>query len=207
MTLLAYDEAIRTETGAQTLCGVDEAGRGPLAGPVYAAAVILKPGCAIDGLNDSKKLSEKRRQALVDLILTSSVRCKIADATVEEIEALNILEATKLAMRRAMEGVCGVVTPALVLVDGNANPGFELPTRTVVGGDALSACIAAASVLAKTARDAHMLELDKIYPEYGFAKHKGYGTKLHYEMLDKYGPCPIHRESFLRKWRAAQPVS
>jgi ribonuclease HII len=206
MTLFEFDDRIREETGAEVLCGVDEAGRGPLAGPVYAAAVILKPGAFIDGLNDSKKLTEKRREALVDLIFASSVWCKIADATVAEIEELNILEAAKLAMRRAVKGLCELAKPSLVLVDGNADPGLSLPTRLVVSGDAKSACIAAASILAKTARDTHMRELDKRWPQYGFAKHKGYGTKLHYEMLDKYGPCPIHRDSFLKKWRAAQPV-
>jgi ribonuclease HII len=202
MTLFEYDDATRAETGAELFCGVDEAGRGPLAGPVYAAAVILKPGHLIDGLNDSKKLSVKKREALVDLIFGASVWCKIADASVAEIEELNILNAAKLAMRRAVEGLCEIARPSLALVDGNADPGLSLQTRLVVGGDAKSACIAAASVLAKTARDAHMLELDKRYPEYGFAKHKGYGTRLHYEMLDKYGPCPVHRDSFLKKWRA-----
>jgi ribonuclease HII len=204
MTLFEYDGMIKAETGAEQLCGVDEAGRGPLAGPVYAAAVILKPGCIIDGLNDSKKLSEKKRDSLVDLIFEASVWCKIADSSVAEIEAMNILEAAKLAMRRAVDGLCEIARPSLALVDGNADPGLSLPTRLVVGGDAKSACVAAASVLAKTARDAHMLELDKFYPEYGFAKHKGYGTRLHYEMLEKYGPCPVHRESFLKKWRAAR---
>jgi ribonuclease HII len=204
MTLFEFDDSIKAETGAELICGVDEAGRGPLAGPVYAAAVILKPEAFIDGLNDSKKLSEKQREALVDLIFESCVWCKIADASVSEIEELNILGAAKLAMRRAVEGLCEIAKPSLVLVDGNADPGFSLPTRLVVGGDAKSACIAAASILAKTARDAHMLELDKRYPEYGFAKHKGYGTKLHYEMLDTYGSCPVHRESFLKKWRASR---
>jgi ribonuclease HII len=204
MTLFGYDDIIKTETGAELLCGVDEAGRGPLAGPVYAAAVILKPGHVIDGLNDSKKLSEKKRESLVDLIFGASVWCKIADASVSEIEEINILEAAKLAMRRAVEGLSEIAKPSLVLVDGNADPGLSLPTRLVVGGDAKSACIAAASILAKTARDTHMRELDKRWPEYGFAKHKGYGTRLHYEMLDRYGPCPVHRESFLKKWRAAK---
>jgi ribonuclease HII len=204
MTLFGYDDTIKAETGAQLLCGVDEAGRGPLAGPVYAAAVILKPGCVIGGLNDSKKLTEKRRGSLVDSIFESSVWCRVADASVEEIEGLNILGATKLAMRRAVEGLCEMARPSLVLVDGNADPGLALPTRLVIGGDGISACIAAASILAKTARDAHMLELDKKYPQYGFAKHKGYGTKLHYEMLDRYGPSPVHRDSFLKKWRAAR---
>jgi ribonuclease HII len=204
MTLFEFDDSIRAETGAEVLCGVDEAGRGPLAGPVYAAAVILKPGALIDGLNDSKKLSEKKREALVDLIFEACVWCKMTDATVAEIEEFNILEAAKLAMRRAVEGICELAKPSLARVDGNANPGLSLPTRLVVGGDAKSACIAAASILAKTARDTHMRELDKRWPEYGFAKHKGYGTKLHYEMLDRYGPCPVHRESFLKKWRAAK---
>lgn len=201
MSLYAFDNDIKKETGL-ILCGVDEAGRGPLAGPVYAAAVILPENCGIDGLNDSKKLSEKKREKLFDEIVEKATAYCIATASVDEIEKMNILRAAMLAMKRAVEGLRE--KPELVLVDGNSEPEVGIETRLIVGGDAKSAHIAAASILAKVARDRFMLELDEQYPQFEFAKHKGYGTKLHYEMLGKYGPCPAHRESFLKKWRAGR---
>lgn len=192
-----YEEKWKA-AGYTTICGVDEAGRGPLAGPVCAAAVILPYGCVIDGLDDSKKLSEKKRESLFDVIERTAVACSIAFASVEEIEVHNILGATFLAMRRA---VGGLAVPAdFVLIDGNAAPdGLNLPCETVVKGDAKSMSIAAASVLAKVSRDRLMDEYDRRYPEYGFAKHKGYGTKLHNQAILAYGPTPIHRRKFLRK--------
>lgn len=201
MTLYEYDNIISGETGL-VLCGVDEAGRGPLAGPVYAAAVILPENCNINGLNDSKKLTEKKREKLFDEIIEKAAAYSIAAASVDEIEEINILKAAMLAMKRAIEGL--PKKPGLVLVDGNSEPGAGVETRLIVGGDAKSAHIAAASILAKVSRDRFMLELDERYPQYQFAKHKGYGTKLHYEMLGKYGSCPAHRESFLKKWRAGR---
>lgn len=186
-----YDE------GYSLLCGVDEAGRGPLAGPVYAAAVILPRGLNIEGLNDSKKLTEKKREALFDPIREQALAYGVAFATVEEIEKLNILGATFLAMNRAI----GQLSPApeLALIDGNRNTGITFPSRCIVKGDAKCADIAAASVLAKVSRDRYMLEMAEKYPEYRFEQHKGYGTKLHYDALLKYGPSPIHRMSFLKK--------
>lgn len=182
--------------GYRYVCGIDEAGRGPLAGPVCAAAVILPDDCSIEGLNDSKKLSEKKREALFDEIRGKAVAYGIAFASVEEIERLNILEATFLAMNRAAEQL--VPTADYVLVDGNRPPrGLKASCRTVVKGDALSASIAAASILAKVTRDRYMLEMDAAYPQYGFKKHKGYGTKAHTEAIRTCGPCPIHRLSFL----------
>ncbi len=196
MTNTEFDEAIRQE-GVTLLCGVDEAGRGPLAGPVVAAAVILRPDAIPEGLNDSKKLSEKKRELLFDDICRSALAYHIASASVEEIEAVNILQATYLAMQRAVEGLS--VTPSLVLVDGNRlPPSLTAPARFVIKGDALSASIGAASILAKVSRDRWMLELDRQYPEYAFAKHKGYGTALHYERLREHGPSPVHRLSFLK---------
>lgn len=180
------------------LCGVDEAGRGPLAGPVCAAAVILKADSRIEGVNDSKKLSEKRREVLYGEIVENAFAYGIGFASVEEIEAINILNAAMLAMRRAVEAMG--ITPELVLVDGNKLPDLAYPSQYVIGGDARSACIAAASILAKVTRDRLMLDYAKEYPQYCFEKHKGYGTKLHYEALLKYGPSPIHRLSFLKKW-------
>lgn len=203
MSLYDFDNAIFSETQA-VFCGVDEAGRGPLAGPVYAAAVILPRDIEISGLDDSKKLSEKKREALFGEIIEKAASYSIAAASVDEIEKLNILGAAMLAMRRAVSGLSQA--PALVLVDGNADPCLGMETRLVIGGDAKSACIAAASILAKVSRDRFMLELDAKYPQYGFAKHKGYGTKLHYSALDSFGPCAEHRESFLRKWRAAKAI-
>ncbi len=196
MTNSEYDAQLRAE-GYSLLCGVDEAGRGPLAGPVFAAAVILHPDAVPQGLNDSKKLSEKKREALFDEICDTAVAYCIASASVEEIEEYNILQATFLAMRRAVEGLS--VTPSLVLIDGNRTPsGLDVPTRTLVKGDALSASVGAASILAKVSRDRLLLELDREYPEYAFAKHKGYGTALHYERLREHGISPVHRRSFLK---------
>ena len=197
MTNAEYDELIRAE-GFSLVCGVDEAGRGPLAGPVFAAAVILRPDAVPAGLNDSKKLSEKKREALFDDICREALAYGIASASVQEIEELNILQATFLAMRRAVEAL--PVTPELLLIDGNRTPsGLAVPARTVIKGDALSASIGAASILAKVSRDRLLMELDREYPEYAFAKHKGYGTALHYEKLAQYGMCPAHRPSFLKK--------
>ncbi|MGI6265280.1 MAG: ribonuclease HII [Acutalibacteraceae bacterium] len=198
--LTQYDNDVRAQ-GHPVLCGVDEAGRGPLAGPVCAAAVILPAGAVIPGLNDSKKLSEKKREALYPLITAQATAWAVAFGTVEEIESLNILQATFLAMRRAIEGLNA--TPDLILIDGNRLPdGLPSPARAVVKGDATSASIAAASVLAKVTRDRYMIEQDARYPGYGFAVHKGYGTRAHYEALAKQGLSPIHRPSFLKNWRA-----
>ena len=183
--------------GRGPICGVDEAGRGPLAGPVCAAAVMLPPGLEIPGLNDSKKLTEKKRDALFDLICASAITYGIAFATVEEIEALNILGATFLAMRRAVEQL--EQTPGLVLVDGNRDPCLPFATECVVKGDGKCADIAAASILAKVTRDRYMLEQAKRYPEYGFEKHKGYGTAAHYAAIREFGASEIHRPSFLKK--------
>ena len=183
--------------GYKTLCGVDEAGRGPLAGPVYAAAVILPRGLVIRGLNDSKKLSEKKREELFDVICEKALDYAIAWASVEEIEERNILGATMLAMNRAIAGL--KTKPDLALIDGNRNKDIETPSRCVIKGDASCADIAAASILAKVSRDRVMLELAKEYPQYHFEQHKGYGTALHYEALREHGPSPIHRMSFLKK--------
>ena len=185
------------DSGVKLLCGVDEAGRGPLAGPVCAAAVILPRGLEIPGLNDSKKLTEKKREELFDRIVDSAVSYGIAFGSVEEIETLNILGATFLAMNRAIEQL--KPQPELALIDGNRNTGILFPSRCVVKGDAKCADIAAASVLAKVSRDRYMLEMAARYPEYRFEQHKGYGTKLHYDMLRQYGPSPIQRISFLKK--------
>ena len=182
--------------GYKLICGVDEAGRGPLAGPVYAAAVILPRDADIPGLNDSKKLTEKKREALFDVITRSALSYGIASASVEEIEKLNILNATFLAMNRAVAQLDP--QPELTLVDGNRNTGIETMSRCIVKGDSKCADIAAASVLAKVSRDRYMLALAEEFPEYHFEKHKGYGTKLHYEALREFGPLPVHRVSFLR---------
>ena len=183
--------------GYKTLCGVDEAGRGPLAGPVYAAAVILPRGLQIQGLNDSKKLSEKKREELFDVICEKALDYAVASASVEEIEERNILGATMLAMNRAIAGL--KTRPDLALIDGNRNKDIETPSRCVIKGDATCADITAASILAKVSRDRVMLELAKEYPQYHFEQHKGYGTALHYEALREFGPSPVHRPSFLRK--------
>lgn len=190
-----FDSEKRAQYGV--ICGIDEAGRGPLAGDVYAAAVVLPEGAFIDGLDDSKKLSEKKREELFDVIISECSAYSIATASAKEIDELNILNATFLAMRRAIEGL-GVKVD-FALVDGNRDPKLYCPTETVVKGDSKSASIAAASILAKVARDRYMRSLDEKYPQYLFAKHKGYGTKLHYEMIAKYGFCPEHRQSFFKK--------
>lgn len=183
--------------GYSIICGCDEAGRGPLAGPVFAAAVILPENIDIPGLNDSKKLTEKQRDKLFDIIKETASDYCIAQASVDEIEEINILNAAMLAMKRAVEGL--KTTPDFALIDGNVARGFDIPARPVIKGDALSPSIAAASILAKVARDRHCAEMDAQYPQYGFAKHKGYGTKDHREAVLKYGPSPLHRKSFLKK--------
>ena len=180
----------------KVICGVDEAGRGPLAGPVVAAACILPDGFVIEGLNDSKKLTEKKRDILFDIIINNAIDYSVAFATVEEIEEINILNAAMLAMRRAIDGL--KIKPDLALIDGNTSRGFTVKTETVVGGDGKSPSIAAASILAKVTRDRMCIEYDKEYPEYGFSKHKGYCTKLHVEALKTHGITPIHRPSFLK---------
>ena len=185
------------DSGLTLLCGVDEAGRGPLAGPVCAAAVRLPRGLVIDGLNDSKKLTEKKREALFDEICEKAETFGIAFAAVEEIEELNILGATMLAMNRAIAQI--TPPPELALIDGNRNRGIEVLSRCIVKGDARCADIAAASILAKVTRDRYMLLLAEEYPQYGFEQHKGYGTAAHYAALRAYGPSPVHRPSFLRK--------
>ena len=184
--------------GFACVCGVDEAGRGPLAGPVCAAAVILPPDIQIEGLNDSKKLTDKKRRALYDVIVERAVSYGIAFADEQEIDEINILQATFLAMRRAFEKL--TVAPDIALIDGNRAPGLSCRERTVVHGDALSASIAAASILAKVTRDRLMEEYDAQYPQYGFAVHKGYGTQRHYAALREFGACPIHRQTFLRRF-------
>ena len=181
--------------GVGLICGVDEAGRGPLAGPVCAAAVILPAEADLPGLNDSKKLSEKKREQLFPEIQRIALAWSVAFATVEEIEERNILGATMLSMNRAIEGLS--LRPELALIDGNRNKEIEMPSRCVVHGDARCASIAAASILAKVSRDRLMVELSREYPQYGFEQHKGYGTRAHYEALREHGPCPAHRPSFL----------
>lgn len=190
-------EKAAVNSGFSCICGVDEAGRGPLAGPVCAAAVILPEGAVIEGLDDSKKLTEKKRERLYDVIRTTAVAYSVAYGTLEEIETVNILEATYLAMNRAIEGLN--VKPDFALIDGNRAPReIKIPCETIVKGDSKSMSVAAASVLAKVTRDRLMLEYDKKYPEYNFKKHKGYGTKEHSELIKQYGPCEIHRLSFLK---------
>jgi ribonuclease HII len=198
-SLFDFDRAIRNEQGISLLCGTDEAGRGPLAGDVYAAAVILPADLVISGLNDSKKLSEKKREKLFDEITANAVAYAVATASVAEIEQMNILNAAMLAMSRAVAAL--QITPEYLLVDGNKSPDIKMPLKTlaIVSGDGKSACIAAASILAKVSRDRFMKEAATLYPEYEFDRHKGYGTKLHYEKIREFGPCPIHRPSFLRK--------
>ena len=191
-----YEKAAVTR-GFKYICGVDEAGRGPLAGPVCAAAVILPEDACIPGLNDSKKLSEKKREQLFDVITGKALAYCVAYGTLEEIEKFNILEATFLAMNRAVEGL--KIKADFALIDGNRAPkGMKIPCETVVKGDSKSMSVAVASVLAKVSRDRLMLEYDKKYPLYDFKKHKGYGTKEHTELIKKYGPCGIHRLSFLK---------
>lgn len=196
MTDYQFENAARSE-GFSAVCGIDEAGRGPLAGPVFAAAVILPENCSIEGINDSKKLTPKKREVLFDEIRAGALSYGIGFATEKEIDSINILQATFLAMKRAFDAMN--ICPDLALVDGNRMPNLGVETRTIVRGDALSASIAAASILAKVSRDRLLCEIDRIYPQYGFAKHKGYGTAYHVEMLQKYGPCPVHRKTFLKK--------
>ena len=185
------------KNGYKYICGVDEAGRGPLAGPVCAAAVILPEDCEIEGLNDSKKISEKKRELLYDIIIEKAVAYSIAYGTLEEIEQYNILEATYLAMNRAIDGLS--VKSDFALIDGNRVPkNITVPCETVIKGDSKSYSIAAASILAKVTRDRLLLEYDKKYPQYGFASHKGYGTKAHYEAIAQHGVCEVHRLSFLK---------
>ena len=183
-------------SGFLNVCGVDEAGRGPLCGPVVAAACILDPSIVIEGLNDSKKLTEKKREKLFDEIKSKAIAYSIAEASVEEIDSMNILEATLLAMRRAIEGLS--IKADFALIDGNICRDFPLPAKAIIGGDARSYSIAAASILAKVTRDRMCIELDVQYPEYGIAKHKGYGTKAHMDALRRLGPTPIHRKQFIR---------
>lgn len=195
--MYTFENTLR-EKGFTAVCGIDEAGCGPLAGPVYAAAVILDPNDPIEGLNDSKKLTEKKREALFPQIKERALAWAIASASAQEIDEINILQARLLAMRRAVAQL--EIKPDHALVDGNRDPNIpETPTLLIVGGDGKSASIAAASILAKVARDHDLLELDKQYPQYLFAKHKGYPTKLHVEKLLEHGPCPEHRQSFLTK--------
>ena len=191
-------EDLHFENGIKLICGVDEAGRGPLAGPVCAAAVILPPHAQIPGLNDSKKLTDKKRRELYPVIMEQAVTYGIGFASHEEIDEINILQATYLAMERAIAKLS--VRPELALIDGNRAKDFGVPVKTVIKGDSLSASIAAASILAKVTRDDLMLEAAREYPQYAFDVHKGYGTKAHYEALAAYGPSPIHRMSFLKKF-------
>ncbi len=191
-----YYERTAAEHGFTVVCGIDEAGRGPLAGPVFAAAVILPQGVVIEGLDDSKKLSEKKRDMLFEEIKERAVYA-VASASEREIDEINILNATFLAMRRAFDAL--PQRPQAAFVDGNRLPKLPVPAKAIVKGDSLSASIAAASIMAKVSRDRYMLELDKKYPEYCFAKHKGYGTKLHYEKIREYGISEVHRRTFLKK--------
>lgn len=192
-----YYEKEAAAKGYRHICGVDEAGRGPLAGPVCAAAVILPEGCIIEGVNDSKKLTEKKREELFDVIIAQAVSCSVAFGTVEEIERDNILVATMNTMRRAVEGLS--VKADYAMIDGNRLPPLSIPCEYIVKGDAKSMSVAAASILAKVTRDRLMLEYAARYPEYAFEKHKGYGTQLHVERILQYGESPIHRHSFLKK--------
>lgn len=191
----SIEQALRAE-GFTAVCGIDEAGRGPLCGSVVAAAVILPPDYVPEGLNDSKKLTAKKREALYDVIIENALAYSIAEATVEEIDEMNILEADLLAMRRAIDGL--QIPADFALIDGNIARDFQIPARAVIHGDALSPSIAAASILAKVTRDRQCVELDRQYPQYGIAKHKGYGTKAHMDALRQYGPAPIHRKQFVR---------
>ena len=201
---LSYEQQAH-DAGYALVCGVDEAGAGPLMGPVYAAAVILPEKFELPGLNDSKKLTEKKREALYEIITAQAAAWSVARVEAAEIDKMDILNARMLAMQKALDGL--TLRPDLALIDGNRDHGsryaIEIPHRLIVGGDGKSTSIAAASILAKVSRDRYVsTELDAKYPQYQFAKHKGYGTKLHYEMLDQYGPCPEHRRTFLKKWEA-----
>lgn len=195
MDWYAYEKQAASR-GCRAVCGIDEAGRGPLAGPVCAAAVILPPGCEIPGLDDSKKLTEKKRELLFPLITQKALAYGIGWASVEEIDQINILQATFLAMARAVEAL--QTPPDWAMVDGNRMPPLPVPGETIVKGDGKSASIAAASILAKVSRDRVLRQMDGQYPQYGFAKHKGYGTKAHYEAIKAYGVLPVHRKSFLK---------
>ena len=193
--------------GYETVCGVDEAGAGPLMGPVYAAAVILPRGCVSDGLNDSKKLTPKKRDALYDVIIAEAEAWAVASVSAAEIDATDILSARMKAMQLAIDALA--VRPDFALIDGNRDHGKSAAVTAlhacIIGGDGCSASIAAASILAKVSRDRYVTDvLDPMYPQYGFAKHKGYGTRDHYAMLDQYGPCPEHRMTFLKKWKAGK---
>ena len=204
MDLWTYERE-QWNSGVETVCGVDEAGAGPLMGPVYAAAVILQRELDIPGLNDSKKLTEKKREALYEIITAQAVAYSVARVEAAEIDEMDILNARMLAMQKAIDGL--TVRPDLALIDGNRDHGsryaIQIPHQLIVGGDGKSASIAAASILAKVSRDRYVsTELDARYPQYQFARHKGYGTKLHYQMLDQYGPCLEHRMTFLKKWEA-----
>ena len=206
MELWIYEREAWSQ-GFRTVCGVDEAGAGPLMGPVYAAAVILPRECVIEGLNDSKKLTEKKREALYEVITATAVAWSVASVSAAEIDATDILSARMKAMQSAIDGLA--FKPDMALIDGNRDRGKHAaiitPHRCIVGGDGCSASVAAASILAKVSRDRYVTEvLDKRYPQYQFAKHKGYGTKLHYAMLNQYGPCPEHRLTFLKKWEAGR---
>ena len=199
MDWFEFENAAKAK-GFKTVCGIDEAGRGPLAGPVCAACVVLRDGEMIEGLNDSKKLTEKKREALFKEITEKAVDYSIAMASEQEIDEINILQATFLAMRRAFDGLTKV-SPDYALIDGNKTPGLPIEQEAVIKGDARSASVAAASILAKVTRDRYMMNMDQVYPQYCFSKHKGYGTKLHYQCLDEYGPSPVHRQTFLKKWQ------
>ena len=206
MELWIYEREAWSQ-GFRTVCGVDEAGAGPLMGPVYAAAVILPRECVIEGLNDSKKLTEKKREALYEVITATAVAWSVASVSAAEIDATDILSARMKAMQSAIDGLA--FKPDMALIDGNRDRGkhaaITMPHRCIVGGDGCSASVAAASILAKVSRDRYVTEvLDKQYPQYQFAKHKGYGTKLHYAMLEQYGPCPEHRLTFLKKWETGR---
>lgn len=194
MLTLDFDRQF-IDAGVRTLCGTDEAGRGPLAGPVVAAACILPDGFLPEGLDDSKKLTERRREKLYDIITENAIAWCAASASPEEIDEINILEASLLAMRRAIDGLG--IEPDLVLVDGNIDRGFRFPAKAIIGGDALSPSIAAASIIAKVTRDRLCADYESLYPQYGFAKHKGYPTPAHKLAVFEHGPCPIHRRSFL----------
>ena len=196
MDWLFYENEAKNN-GYNVICGVDEAGRGPLAGPVFAAAVILPEGHIIEGVNDSKKLSEKKREMLFDKIIEECVCYSVGTASEKEIDEINILQATYLAMKRALDGL--EIKPDYVLIDGNRMPPLDIPAETIVKGDGKSASIAAASIIAKVSRDRYMLELAEKYPQYAFEKHKGYGTKFHYEKIAEHGISDIHRKSFLKK--------
>ena len=207
MELWEYERR-QWQQGKAVVCGVDEAGAGPLAGPVYAAAVILPPEVDIPGLNDSKKLTEKKREALFSVITETALSYSITRVEAAEIDEIDILNARMKAMQMAFDGLS--VTPDVALIDGNRDHGsrfaITVPHVTIVGGDGKSASIAAASILAKVSRDRYAAgEMHERYPQYGFDRHKGYGTKLHYEMLDKFGPCPEHRRTFLKKWESRKP--